>query len=68
MNWISVKDRLPEYKAQACGVEFVYVLAYGKNIAPTICEFSGGRFKAWWADEPIDITHWMPIPKKAGEK
>lgn len=68
MKWISVKDRMPEYETQACGVQLVYVLAYGMNIAPTIVEFSDGSFKAWWSDDSLDITHWMPIPKKEGEK
>ncbi len=64
MEWISVKDRLPEFDE--------YVLAYcrihGRFLATYefIDEFDGQKYGNWRNGEELGIlppTHWMPLPK-----
>jgi len=67
MNWISVKDELPE--------KGVWVLVY-LDESVTSGKYLGGRWSEWeltWlgihgcgccGDDSEDIvTHWMPLPK-----
>ena len=67
MNWISVKDRLPDYKKEeeqiliVSGIEddgsrYVYwaqAYAYGKD--DNVFTVPG------WSQ--MNVTHWMPLPK-----
>ena len=55
VNWISVKDRLPE--------SFKEVLAFSKNKGVNTGFISNGYFYMKGFD-PEDITHWMPFPDK----
>ena len=58
MEWISVSDRLPEYR--------IRVLAYADNGAM----FVASHYDDWYVDTgenyyscPLaNITHWMPLP------
>ena len=69
MEWMSVKDRLPE--------ERVDVLVYGNitNTSNRVCRVGMG-----WLNNsnvfieerpedisPLDITHWMPLPNPPAE-
>ena len=60
MNWISVKERLPEP-----GDEVLVTDKYGNT---TVAEFAHRKF---WPDSlninPASITHWMPLPEPPKE-
>jgi len=62
MEWISVKDRLPE--------DISLVLAFGENYHDAV--FFAYSNKVDWFDPDIvhnskidkgDVTHWMPLPE-----
>lgn len=60
-EWISVKDRLPEYSCE--------VITYDakKHVAQTLgYSKKWGKFNASdcldHCNNAIDVTHWMPIP------
>lgn len=63
MEWISVKDRLPE--------EGVLVLRYGNDVkkfdVDYIITFDHPHEPYIWArllvDEYLKVTHWMPLPE-----
>lgn len=73
MDWISVKDRLPD--VDTCPGKFyerVHVIAYnGEYVLPAIYERTNWpgkklqyRWKYCWGrtyDDP-PITHWIPLP------
>lgn len=54
MEWISVKDRLPEYFESVLGSD-------GKEVSVAFRTVEGN-----WIDEVFeldgDVTHWMPLP------
>lgn len=60
-GWISVEERLPK--------EFVSVLVYmpEERPLPTVHEGFLAREGVWYANhfdrEPMEITHWMPLPE-----
>ncbi len=64
-GWISVKERLPK--------EFVSVLVYMPEEwpLPTVHEGFLAREGVWYANhfdrEPMEITHWMPLPEAPKE-
>lgn len=65
MNWISVKERLPE--------EIMDVLVVKHNGLITVMSWhapfdSGKRIFQWWGfgrwvNQHSQITHWMPLPE-----
>jgi hypothetical protein len=65
-EWISVEERLPE--------PFVSVLVYmpEERPLPTVHEGFLAREGMWYANhfdrEPMEITHWMPLPKPPKEE
>jgi hypothetical protein len=78
MNWISVKDRLPETTAQSVGTGFEYqaskkllILKDGESEAQKAIYQYGENFKSFAQDygddmliiEPFEVTHWMPLPE-----
>lgn len=75
MEWISVKDRLPESVRLDWGVpRCLAVVGSGKNAEVVTVTWHGGDSVDcfWiegigWADS--DLTHWMPLPPppKEGE-
>ena len=60
-KWISVNDRLPEYKAQAGGSQFVSVLACVNNM---VCEtlYCDGEW-TFLNVKTDKVTHWMYLPE-----
>ena len=61
MQWISVKDRLPEYTPMVLamctdGYELAYYGIYGQGWANTL------------GTEHLNVTHWQPLPKSPEEK
>ena len=59
-EWISVKDRLPEEKAN-CIVHYKH--AYCNNDgywAIGFCFYDGEKFQF---DQAYKVTHWMPLPQ-----
>ena len=66
MQWVSVEDRLPE--------PFVSVLVYmpEERPLPTVHEGFLAREGMWYANhfdrEPMEITHWMPLPEPPKEE
>lgn len=64
-DWISVEERLPD--------EFVSVLVYmpDESPLPTVHEGFLAREGVWYANhfdrEPMEITHWMPLPSAPEE-
>ena len=59
MEWISVKDRLPDHKTQCIGY-FEVAYSYGFNINEVF--YNDGRW-FWDLDSIENITHWMPLPE-----
>ena len=71
MEWISVKDRLPELDT--------WVLAYSTKNDLIACSFRtiGNHFPIIWnllssgcgcCDSDLgDVTHWMPLPDKPNQ-
>lgn len=63
MNWINVKDRLPE------NGQCVLVIIYKENKywEPFTCDYDGGFYDPMddlsnedWSDT---VSHWMPLPE-----
>ena len=63
MNWISVKDGLPEIETEVLVYCQPNPIKYprGVNVAH-ICEFDG----TWQTLDgtEAEVTHWMPLPPK----
>lgn len=60
MEWISVKDRLPDAGFEA----IVSVRIFGKCISTT-GRYDAGK-KIWYCTQnnvPAPVTHWMPLPE-----
>lgn len=62
MHWIKVEDRLPEYKTQISGNEFVNVLMTDRDGEVWAGEYINGEFCVHGIRHPY-ITHWMPMPE-----
>ena len=59
-EWISVKDRLPEEKAN-CIVYYKHAYCDNDDYwAIGICFYDGEKFQM---DLPYKVTHWMPLPE-----
>lgn len=70
MEWISVKDRLPELPCGVWASKMVIALQEGNHVSQMIYEravLKGKtveRWKFYWdriAD--VEVTHWMPLPE-----
>jgi len=60
MEWISVKDGLPETKLDE------NVLVYttsGVVISRLVKEYGNFVWQLPWGNFTEDVTHWMPLPK-----
>ena len=58
MEWISVKDRLPEKEDE--------VLAYEFHGDINIAYIRGNEWRnleSGWAMDKTHVTHWMPLPE-----
>ena len=66
MNWISVKDRLPEQSDFVLAFDGEYVI---QNI---YFNHNNDEFEDYnsipCSDFPENITHWMPLPDKPAEE
>jgi len=71
MEWISVKDRLPEHKQDV----LLYAFEAIENVYYTVVGYPDFDCNKWEIDGYLDtvsnysiegderITHWMPLPK-----
>ena len=62
VEWISVKDRLPEDEG--------YAFAWEPNLKRIIISRYNKKDKYWWNDEYFFVfpTHWMPLPEPPEEQ
>ena len=60
MEWISVKDRLPDDEEN--------VLAFVFGEAEVCCLKNGVWRNEWMKFYDGDITHWMPLPEPPKEE
>lgn len=64
MNWINVKDRLPDVKI---GSFLVWPpTQFPKNSKCVVAEYyedSGGFYDEAYENFISDVTHWMPLPE-----
>lgn len=60
MQWISVKDRLPERQQR---------VIIGNAVSKTVCEaiYSCNTFRLGLLDQTLYVTHWMPLPEPPKE-
>lgn len=67
MEWISVKDRLPEFTDKYGIASDRVLVAMGAN--DKLIKFGKYRIKEWISDDNVPfvkqelITHWMPLPE-----
>lgn len=60
MDWISVKDRLPD--------EAEFVLVWGSHAMPWLVQIIEGQFTDVEDGEWLTgVTHWMPLPEPPKE-
>ena len=70
MEWISVKDRLPE-KYRRC---IVYLDIMKETLIADFCPGSGGEIGYWRHEEQWiglfshHISHWMTLPKSPEDR
>ena len=71
MNWISVKDRLPE------DMGYVFVYCPGLFDGLIMGYYAGYQYKCWnmkghgspeLSEKLKSVTHWMPLPDKPAEE
>lgn len=71
MEWISVKDRLPEDEVSPSAKQVKVLTAIkGKNgyTVRTQLRFKDRYDKFAWKYSAGDITHWMPLPEPPKEE
>lgn len=62
MNWISVKDRLPESEGEDW---LVVVKNKNKEGGIFLCDVAHYENGKWYKSNTWeDVTHWMPLPPK----
>ena len=66
-EWISVKDRLPEYTIQISGIEFIPVLIADSDGGVWAGDYTNDKFYVFGVCHP-NVTHWMPFPKHPEKK
>lgn len=59
MEWISVKDKMPEFD------EYVLIYAKGEIVRAFLYTTKYGNFWSTCEDDirHADVTHWMPMPQ-----
>ena len=66
MDWISVKDRLPEES----GPYLCYMADYPFGPICMIVNYKKDKSAFWWFADNVKapfITHWMPLPEPPEE-
>lgn len=58
-QWVSVKDRLPEWGQRVIATNGVFVGEAFRRIMDIWLRYDDGAARACIADE---VTHWMPLP------
>ena len=61
-EWISIKDKLPEYTTSVGGVPVVYVIAHFPPGLVTEAEYSNGEWRTLGVGVRPGPSHWMPLP------
>lgn len=70
-EWISVEDRLPDFRALDIRVcpwtDLVLVFDKKKGVKFASCNKANGNYLSWWTDRGdfdrcSNVTHWMPLP------
>lgn len=65
-KWISVKERLPEYKTAVLGYGLRHREYPDTDPFPAVhVVYSRGEDEGWftfWNNEYVAVTHWMPLP------
>jgi len=69
-DWISVKDRLPEFTHDFGGFALVSdaVVALSESQGEIFADYSTHGWGDTDGNIPTDITHWFPIPKRPENK
>lgn len=70
-KWISVKERLPEYKTAVLGYG-LRSKKYGETdkFPAAHVVYTRGEDEGWftfWNNEYVAVTHWMPLPQPPEE-
>lgn len=66
MEWISVKDSLPETTSNGTFRSSNYVLIYPDCVKARYEEALDKRWTQWYSpfiDDTLEVTHWMPLPE-----
>nr|DAR20710.1 MAG TPA: Protein of unknown function (DUF551) [Caudoviricetes sp.] len=63
MEWVSVKDRLPEEP----GTYLVSCVSNGPYFCGTHTITAQWNGKCWWRTKYQKFTHWMPMPEPVKE-
>ena len=70
-KWISVEERLPEYKTAVLGYGLRYRNYPDTDPFPAVhVVYSRGEDEGWftfWNNEYVAVTHWMPLPEPPKE-
>ena len=70
-KWISVEERLPEYKTAVLGYGLRYRKYPDTDPFPDVhVVYSRGEDEGWftfWNNEYVAVTHWMPLPESPKE-
>lgn len=71
-KWISVEERLPEYKTAVLGYGLRYRNYLDTDPFPAVhVVYSRGEDEGWftfWNNEYVAVTHWMPLPEPTKEE
>ena len=62
MDWISVKERLPETGQEVLMWQECQPYAPG-SFRYDMCVYNTGVYQPWWKH----VTHWMPLPEPPKE-
>ena len=67
-DWISVKDRLPEYGQEVVAVVNIFSGGLIKETRTVVTRYAE-RFKfEFFMAETYFVTYWMPLPEVPGER
>jgi hypothetical protein len=66
MNWISVKDKLPEEEQEVLIGWFQVTASNKQYFAHDVAIFNQNEFSGW--RKYPEATHWMPLPEPPKEE